>query len=68
MARAKKSQQVEDPNEVLHLQVKPGCLAAYDGLLYGDRATLQVRRRDLDRVTGDYQVVDPAEVPDVAGV
>jgi hypothetical protein len=34
---------------------------------YGPRATLQVRRGDLDRVKGKYAEIHPHEVPDVAG-
>jgi hypothetical protein len=61
MARRK-----QDPNEIVHLQVKPGETVSYGGFVFGDRATLQVRRGDLDRVEGKFAEVDPAQVPDVA--
>ena len=56
----------KDPNEVLHLQVSEGEAVLHKGISYGPRATLQVRRGDLDRVTGKYSEVDPHAVPDVA--
>lgn len=55
-----------DPNEIVHLQVKPGATVRFKNIIYGDRATLQVARRDLDRVEGAYEEIDPARVPDVA--
>lgn len=57
----------KDPDEVVHVQVKPGETVVYDGHAYGDRATLQVRRRELDQLEGGaWEEVDPAAVPDVA--
>jgi hypothetical protein len=56
----------QDLDEIVHLQVKPGATVTYRNIIYGDRATLQVPRRDLDRVAGAYEQVDPAKVPDVA--
>jgi hypothetical protein len=64
MARRKQ----KNPDEVVHLQVKPGEVVVYQDHAYGDRATLQVRRGDLNEVEGKYVEVDPAQVPDVAGV
>ena len=55
-----------DPSEIVHLQVPEGETVIYKGISYGPRATLQVRRRDLDRVEGKYAEVHPHEVPDVA--
>jgi hypothetical protein len=55
----------KDPNEVVHVQVKPGETVVYQGHLYGDRATLQVPRRYLVHVDGEYDEVKPDEVPDV---
>lgn len=56
-----------DPgDEVLHLQVKPGEVARYQGKAFGDRGTLQVARRDRDRVDGEVAEVDPDRVPDVS--
>jgi hypothetical protein len=46
--------------EVVHVQVKPRQTVRFDDHAYGEHATLQVRRRDLDRLDGDYVVVDPA--------
>jgi hypothetical protein len=66
MAARKKQTAPPDPDQVLHLQVAKGEVVIYDGLAYGDRATLQVPRRDLERVEGSYAEVDPAKVPDVA--
>jgi hypothetical protein len=60
MARKK-----QDPNEIVHIHVKPGRVVAYDGRTYGDRATLQVPRRYLVHVEGEYDEVNPAKVPDV---
>ena len=57
----------KDPDEVVHLQVKPGQTVIYQGHAYGDRATLQVRRGDLELVDGPVEEVDPANLPDVAG-
>lgn len=54
-----------DPNEILHLQVKPGETVIYRDHAYGDRATLQVRRGDLGAVNGKYDQIDPSHVPDV---
>jgi len=55
----------KNPDEVVHLQVKPGETVVYKDIAYGDRATLQVRRGDLDEVEGKYVEVKPDEVPDV---
>lgn len=54
-----------DPDEVIHLQVKEGGVAHYDGKAFGDRATLQVRRGDRDAVEGPVEEVDPQRLPDV---
>lgn len=54
-----------DPDEILHLQVKPGETVIYRDHAYGDRGTVQVRRGDLDAVQGKYEVIDPNEAPDV---
>lgn len=61
MAEKRKQQ---NPDEIVHVQVKPGATVLHEGRAYGDRATLQVRRGDLDRVEGDFELVDPARVPD----
>jgi hypothetical protein len=64
---AQKKTESLDPYEVLHLQVAPGATVTYDNHSYGDRSTLQIRRRDLNLVEGDYTVLDSgADVPDVA--
>jgi hypothetical protein len=57
----------KDPDEIVHLQVKPGQTVIYQDRAYGDRATLQVRRGDLELVDGPVEEVDPANLPDVAG-
>ena len=57
---------IKDPNEIVHLQVKEDSTVVHKGISYGQRATLQVRRGDLDRVDGKYTEVHPYEVPDVA--
>jgi hypothetical protein len=57
----------KDPNEIVHLQVDEGETVLHKGMSYGPRATLQVRRRDLDRVDGRHAEVHPHAVPDVAG-
>ena len=53
-------------NEILPLQVAKGHVVEYQGQVFGDRGTLQVRRGGLHRVKGKYDEVDPAKVPDVA--
>jgi len=55
----------KNPDEIVHVHVKPGETVIHEGIAYGDRATLQVRRGDLDEVQGKYDEVDPNEVPDV---
>ncbi len=56
-----------NPDEIVHLQVAPGETVVHEGRSYGDRATLQVRRRDVDRVQGKFDVLaSGADVPDVA--
>jgi len=57
----------KNPDEIVHVQVAEGETVVYDNISYGPRATLQVRRGDLDRVDGKFSEVDPHEVPDVAG-
>ena len=55
-----------DPgDEIVHVQPKPGVLLVYRNIAYGEYATLQVPRRDLDRIEGAYVEVDPAKLPDV---
>jgi len=56
----------KDPNEVVHLQVHERETVVFKNISYGPRATLQVRRGDLDRVDGKFSEVHPHEVPDVA--
>jgi hypothetical protein len=56
-----------DPgDEVVHLQVAKGEVVVFNEQAFGDRATLQVRKRDLDRVHGKYKQVKSDEVGDVA--
>ena len=58
----------KDPDEIVHVQVPEGGTVVYKNISYGPRATLQVKRGDLDRVEGKYHEVHPQhEVPDVAG-
>jgi hypothetical protein len=56
----------KDPNEVVHLQISAGETVLHKSISYGPRATLQVRRGDLERVDGKYTEVHPYEVPGVA--
>jgi hypothetical protein len=57
----------KNPDEIVHVMPKPGETVVFDGIAYGDRATLQVRRGDLDRIEGGaWQEVDPTALPDVA--
>jgi len=58
----------KNPDEIAHLQVAAGGTVIWRGHAYGDRATLQVRRGDLDEVEGRYAEVDPAKVPDAGSV
>jgi hypothetical protein len=55
----------KNPDEIVHLQVKPGEVVRLGEHAYGDRATLQVRRGDLDQVEGAYEEVNPERLPDV---
>ena len=59
-----------DPNEIIHLQVKPGATVVYDGRAYGDRGTLQVPRYSADGLLKEGKVyeVDPNEVPDAGSI
>jgi len=56
-----------NPNEVIHLQVKPGRTALYQGKAFGDRGTLQAPWRDAELLlrAGDVEQVKPDQVPDV---
>ncbi len=56
----------ENPDEIVHLQVKEGGTALYQGKAFGDRGTIQVRRGDRDQVDGPVEEVDPNEVPEVS--
>jgi hypothetical protein len=56
------------PDEIVHLQVKSGGTVVYQGKVYGDRATLQVRRGDRGQVDGPVAEIDPNEVPDVGSI
>lgn len=56
----------ENPDEIIHLQVKPGGTARHEGKAFGDRATLQVRRGDRGQVEGPVEEVDPSAVPEVS--
>lgn len=58
----------KDPDEIVHLQVKPGGTARYRDHAYGDRATLQVRRGDRGQVGGPVEEIDPNQVPDVGAL
>jgi len=55
----------KNPDEIIHLQVKPGGQARYQGKAFGDRATIQVRRGDRALVEGPVEEVDPSALPDV---
>ena len=59
------AKKTENPDEVVHLQVKPGGQARWQGKAFGDRATLQVRRGDRGQVDGPVEEVDPNALPDV---
>jgi hypothetical protein len=60
---AKKQQ---DPNEIVHVQVKPGATVVWGEHAYGDRATLQLTRGELDQLEGDYELLGSgSDVPDV---
>jgi hypothetical protein len=60
------AKKTENPDEVVHLQVKPGGQARYQGKAFGDRGTIQVRRGDRGQVDGPVEEVDPAAVPEVS--
>ncbi len=67
---ARRKQQLSDPNQVVHLQVKPGATVIYDGRAYGDRGTLQVPRYSAEGLlkAGRVHEVNPAEVPDAGSI
>ncbi len=56
-----------NPDDIVHLHVKPGHTALYKGKAYGDRGTLQAPWRDAELLlkAGDVQLVEPDAVPDV---
>lgn len=58
----------KDPDRVVQYQVKEGKTALVGDHAYGDRATLQLRRRDAAHLVKDGAVeeVEGHEVPDVA--
>ncbi|MEJ7786560.1 MAG: hypothetical protein WKF96_17295, partial [Solirubrobacteraceae bacterium] len=62
----KMAKKAENPDEIVHLQVKEGGTARLGGKAYGDRGTIQVRRGDRGQVTGPVEEVDPNEVPEVS--
>jgi hypothetical protein len=58
----------KDPNEIVHVHVKPGETVIHEGIAYGDRATLQVPRHVAEGLKGQVDEVDPAKVPDAGSV
>ena len=55
-----------NPDEIVHVQVKPGQVIRIGDHAYGDRGTPQIRRGDLDRIKGGaWTEVHPDQVPDV---
>lgn len=54
----------ENPDEIIHVQARPGQVIRLGEHAYGDRGTVQVRRGDLDRLEGDYEQVNPVALPD----
>jgi hypothetical protein len=57
---------IENPDEIVGIMAKPGETIRIGEKAYGSRATVQVRRGDLDRVDGAYEEVDLAALPDAA--
>ncbi len=55
----------KDPNEIVHVHVKPGETVVLGELAYGDRATLQVSRRVAAELKGLVDEVDPNALSDV---
>ena len=57
-----------NPDEVVHLQVKPGHTALYQGKAFGDRGAIQAPWRDAELLlrAGDVEQVDPAKVPEAS--
>jgi hypothetical protein len=56
----------KNPDEIVHIRVNEDETVIHKNISYGPRATLQVRRGDLDRVDGKYAEVHPHAVPDAA--
>jgi len=61
------AQKTRDPNQIVHLQVKAGHVALYQGKAFGDRGTLQAPWRDAELLlrAGDVDLVEPDKVRDV---
>ncbi len=59
------TKKTDNPDEILHLQVRPGGTARLGDKAFGDRATIQVRRGDVGQVVGPVEEVNPAQLPDV---
>jgi hypothetical protein len=56
-----------DPDQTYHLQVRIGAVAHHDGLVFGDRATLQIKGSDVtDELLAACDIVEPHQLPDVA--
>ena len=55
-----------NPDEIVHLHVKKGHTALYQGKAFGDRGTIQAPWRDAELLlkAGDVEQVHPDQVPD----
>ena len=58
----------KNPNEIVHVHVKPGETVVLGEHAYGDRGTLQVPRHVAEGLKGQVDEVDPNEVPDVGSI
>jgi len=55
----------KDPNEIVHVHVKPGETVVLGEHAYGARGTLQVPRHVAEGLKGQVNEVDPNALPDV---
>ncbi len=61
------AKKTENPDEIVHLQVKPGATARLGDKAFGDRGTIQVARGDAGQVDGPVEELpDGNAVPDVS--
>ena len=58
----------KDPTEIVHVMPKPGETVVWGEKAFGDRATIQLRRDQLDQLQGAVEEVDPKALPDAGRI